>query len=130
MTDVNMWEDSNFYVKLKMYYLGVGILDTKSFLTMDLFLFYCNSIGWIFGFHHAKNGLMYRKMVVDCLILITSIGDTLFQTKPDQKRGIFRIFRNRSHSCYYKPWFLFICSLAGSHLTIHAGWLPRRESFY
>ena len=30
------------------------ILDNKSFLTIDLFLFYCNSIGWMFGCHQAK----------------------------------------------------------------------------
>ena len=65
------------------------ILDNKLFLTMDIFLFYCNSIGRMFGCHHAKNGLTHRKMVVDCHILITPIDDTLFQTKPDQKSGIF-----------------------------------------
>ena len=26
------------------------------------------------GCHHAENGLIYRKMVVDCLIVITCIG--------------------------------------------------------
>ena len=31
--------------------------------------------------HHAENGLIPREMVVDCPIVITSIGDTLFQTK-------------------------------------------------
>ena len=32
--------------------------------------------------HHAENGLIPREMVVDCPIVITSIGDSLFQTRP------------------------------------------------
>ena len=38
-----------------------------------------------FGCHHTENGPIHRKMVVDCHITITSIGDTLFQTRPDQE---------------------------------------------
>ena len=39
------------------------------------------------GCHHAENGLIPRKMVVDCPIVITSIGDTLFQTRQAQELG-------------------------------------------
>ena len=35
------------------------------------------SPGWLFVCHHAKNGLIH-KMVVDCPIVITCKGDTLF----------------------------------------------------
>ena len=42
------------------------------------------SPGWLFVCHHAKNGLIH-KMVVDCPIVITSIGDTLFRR--DQTRN-------------------------------------------
>ena len=35
--------------------------------------------------HHAEIGLIHRKMVVDYPIVVTSIGDTLFQTRPDQE---------------------------------------------
>ena len=34
---------------------------------------------------HVENGLLHRKMVVDCPIVIKSIGDTLFQTKPGMR---------------------------------------------
>ena len=40
--------------------------------------------GWLFVCHHAENGLIHRKIVVDCPLLITStIGQTLFQTRKD-----------------------------------------------
>ena len=35
--------------------------------------------------YHAENGLIHSKMVVDCPIVIPSIGDTLFQTIPNQE---------------------------------------------
>ena len=38
-----------------------------------------------FGCHHTEKGLIQRKMVVDCPKVITSIGDTLFQTRLDQE---------------------------------------------
>ena len=43
------------------------------------------SIIWLVSCHYAENGLRNMKVVltVDCPIVITSIGDTLF---PDQKR--------------------------------------------
>ena len=36
----------------------------------------------------AENGLIHRIMVVDCPLVTTSIGETLFHTRPDQERGI------------------------------------------
>ena len=36
----------------------------------------------------AENGLIHRIMVVDCPLVITSIGEALFHTRPDQERGI------------------------------------------
>ena len=45
------------------------------------------SSGWLVvcsvGCHHAQHGLIHRKVVVDYIIVITSIGDTPFQTRPD-----------------------------------------------
>ena len=38
--------------------------------------------------HHAENGLIHWKMTVDCPKVITSIGNTLFQTRLDQELGI------------------------------------------
>ena len=38
--------------------------------------------------HHAVNGQIYRKMVVEGPLVITSIGETLLQTRPDQEKGI------------------------------------------
>ena len=35
--------------------------------------------------HHAKNGLVHKKMVVECPQMITSIGETLLQTRPGQR---------------------------------------------
>ena len=35
--------------------------------------------GHLFGCHHAEKGLIHRKMAVDCVKVITSIGDTFFQ---------------------------------------------------
>ena len=32
----------------------------------------------------AEIGLVHKKMVVDCALVIASIGETLFQTKQDQ----------------------------------------------
>ena len=47
------------------------------------------SPGWLFVrsvvCHHAKNGPIHMKMVVDCPIVITSIDDTLFLTRSDQE---------------------------------------------
>ena len=37
---------------------------------------------------HVVNGLIHRIMVVDYPLVITSIGQTLFHTIPDQERGI------------------------------------------
>ena len=42
---------------------------------------------WLFECHHAENGQIHRKMAVDYLLVITFIGDTLFQTRPDQQWG-------------------------------------------
>ena len=46
------------------------------------------SPGWLFVrsvvCHHAKNGPIHMKMVVDCPIVITSIDDTLLLTRSDQ----------------------------------------------
>ena len=44
--------------------------------------------GCSFGCHLAKNGHIHRKMAVDCPLVITSIVETLFKTRPDQERGI------------------------------------------
>ena len=44
--------------------------------------------GCLFGCHHAEKGLIHRKILVDCPKVITSIGDTLFQTRLDQELGI------------------------------------------
>ena len=35
--------------------------------------------------HHAKNGLIHRQIIVDFPLVITSICDTIFKTRPDQK---------------------------------------------
>ena len=47
------------------------------------------SPGWLVvhsvGCHHAKNGLIHRKIIVDFPLVITSIGDTLFQTRPGMR---------------------------------------------
>ena len=40
-------------------------------------------VGWLFGCHHAENGLIHRMMGVDCPIVITSIYT--FQARPDQE---------------------------------------------
>ena len=37
---------------------------------------------------HAVYGQIYRKMVVEGPLVITSIGETLLQTRPDQEKGI------------------------------------------
>ena len=48
------------------------------------------SPGWLVvhsvGCHHAKNGLIHRKIIVDFPLVITSICDTIFKTRPDQMR--------------------------------------------
>ena len=36
----------------------------------------------------AEIGLVHKKMVVDCALVIASIGETLFQTKQDQTMTI------------------------------------------
>ena len=45
------------------------------------------SPGCLVGCHHAKNGLMHRKMVLECPKVITFTGaDTLFQTIPGLRK--------------------------------------------
>ena len=78
-----------------------GHLITASF--SQVYLWYCKRLPlhWsraglhydqpvvcLFVRHHAKNGLINRKMVVDCPPVITSICETLFQARQDQERGI------------------------------------------
>ena len=46
----------------------------------------CTRITRLVGCHYAENGLIHRKMVVDCPIVITSIYT--FQARPDQEWGI------------------------------------------
>ena len=47
------------------------------------------SPGWLVlhsvGCHYARNGLIYRKIIVDFPLVVTSICDTIFKTIPDQK---------------------------------------------
>ena len=40
-----------------------------------------------FGCHHAENGRIHRKNVVDCPLVINSLGYNPFQTRPDQEWG-------------------------------------------
>ena len=42
---------------------------------------------WLFVCHHAKNGSIHRKRVVDCSLAITCIGETLFQTRPGKRNN-------------------------------------------
>ena len=64
--------------------------------------------GCSFGCHLAKNGHIHRKMAVDCPLVITSIVETLFKTRPDQERGIivrFKFCRNGDvlrNNCLFK----------------------------
>ena len=47
------------------------------------------SPGWLFVcHHHAENGQVHRKRAVDCTLMITSKGETLFQTRSDIEGGI------------------------------------------
>ena len=52
----------------------------------------CARITWLvvrsFFCHHAENGPIHMKMVVDCPIVITSIDDTLLLTRSDQEWGV------------------------------------------
>ena len=48
----------------------------------------CCRITWLFGCQHAENGPILRKMAIDCPLVITSIVETLFQTRQDHERGI------------------------------------------
>ena len=38
--------------------------------------------------HHAENGYIHRKIAVGCAPMIKSIGETLFQTRLDQEKGL------------------------------------------
>ena len=42
---------------------------------------------WLCVCHHAENGPIHRKMVVDCTLAITSIGNTFFQTRPGKRNN-------------------------------------------
>ena len=90
-----------------------------------------------FGCHHAENGRIHRKNVVDCPLVINSLGDNPFQTRPDQEWGIigqasllhsrpWALLRRISSVCWswvaspthYVPWHLFFsaCGVVGPKL--------------
>ena len=54
----------------------------KSRLALRSRLFFCSIV-----YHHAENGLIHRKTVVDRPIVTTSVGDTLFQTRPGMRKN-------------------------------------------
>ena len=54
----------------------------KSRLALRSRLFFCSIV-----YHHAENGLIHRKTVVDRPIVTTSVGDTLFQTRPGMMKN-------------------------------------------
>ena len=59
----------------------------------------------------AENGLIHRNMAVDFALVITSIGEPLFQTKPNQgMMGLASLLHSRH-------WVNFV--LIGFHIKIH-----------
>ena len=63
----------------------------------------------------AENGLIHRNMAVDFALVITSIGEPLFQTKPNQgMMGPASLLHSRH-------WVLFLVNfvLIGFHIKIH-----------
>ena len=56
----------------------------KSRLALRSRLFFCSIV-----YHHAENGLIHRKTVVDRPIVTTSVGDTLFQTRKNRPSQSF-----------------------------------------
>ena len=63
----------------------------------------------------AENGLIHRNMTVDFALVITSIGEPLFQTKPNQgMMGPASLLHSRH-------WVLFLVNfvLIGFHIKIH-----------
>ena len=89
------WSASNYLLKIvfvsipfQKYFhflfitLFLGIIAKDCFLTLVKSRLLLGSPGWSVGCFHAENGLIHRKMVGD---LITSIGDTIFQTRLDQE---------------------------------------------
>ena len=78
-----------FFKWLMVWYFVSSIvkLHKTAFSVVKSRLALGSPVVWSVAFHHAKSGLLHRKMVIDCPIVITSIGDTHFQTRQDQEWG-------------------------------------------
>ena len=69
---------------------------------------FCRLFGCSFVCHQAENGPIHKKMALDCPLVMTSIVETIFKTRPDQERGIivrFKFCRNGDvlrNNCLFK----------------------------
>ena len=88
-------------------FLSAQLKTIKATLSLVKSRLALGSPGWLVVHsvecHHAKNGLIHRQIIVDFPLVITSICDTIFKTRPDQMRKNWSCLQT-SFDFYHYRW--------------------------